>query len=192
MTRLAIFVSGNGSNMENIVHYIRDKYSHSIEVSCIISDNKEAYAFVRAASLSIPCVHLRKEELVSPSVLLPLLSQYKVDRIILAGYLRLISSFLIDAYPNKILNIHPALLPKYGGRGMYGMHVHKAVCEAGEKETGITIHEIDAEYDKGKIIFQATTTVSSLDTPDTIAEKVHSLEYQYFPRVIVQWIQGKL
>ena len=124
--------------------------------------------------------------------MLSLLEKHEIRYIILAGYLRLIPAFLLDAFPGRILNIHPALLPKYGGKGMYGHHVHEAVKAAGEHETGITIHVIDAEYDKGETLFQAKTTIDPVsDSPDDIAAKVHELEQRYFPEVIGKWIHKK-
>lgn len=189
---IAIFASGNGTNMEAITDYLAVRESEKIQVSLVLSDNPDAYVLQRAARKKIPTVVLSRVELNDAQVVLPLLRQYGVEYIILAGYLRLIPEFLIEAFPSRILNIHPALLPKYGGKGMYGHHVHEAVKAAGESVTGITIHEIDREYDKGRTVFQAETRLDTeAETPDSIAEKVHLLEQEHFPRVVVDWIKGK-
>ena len=133
-------------------------------------------------------ISFSREAFESGEAILDILKTYQIDFIVLAGFLWLIPEYLIQEYPNKIINIHPALLPKYGGKGMYGMNVHKAVVENKEKETGITIHYVNKEYDKGDVIFQAKCDVLSNDTPDTIAKKVHQLEYEHFPKVINQII----
>ncbi|MDO5036464.1 MAG: phosphoribosylglycinamide formyltransferase [Porphyromonas sp.] len=190
MKRIAIFASGNGTNMEAIVQYLRkgEGKESGIEVACVVCDVPGAYVLERAWKWDIPHYHLTKVQRNDPDYLLSLLREHEVEAIVLAGYLKLIPPFLLKAYPHRILNIHPALLPKYGGKGMYGMHVHEAVKRAGEAETGITIHVIDEEFDRGKTIFQAKTSVDPDDTPEEIAQKVHRLEHQHFPRVIVEWL----
>lgn len=190
MKKLTVFASGSGTNMEAIARYFQEKKEVPIEVACVITDRQDAYVQERAKALGIPSHYLTAEELRTPGYLLPLLKKYDTDAIILAGYLRLIPPFLLDAFPHKIVNIHPALLPKYGGRGMYGMKVHEAVKASGDEETGITIHLIDEEYDRGKILFQARTGLSPQDTPESIAEKVHVLEYRHFAPVIEDWLMG--
>lgn len=189
---LAIFASGSGSNAEAIIRYLHETHAAlGIRVACVISNKSDAYVLERAKGLGVPAHFLTSAELKTPETLLPLLAEYGVSHVVLAGYLALIPPFLIEAFPHRIVNIHPALLPKYGGKGMYGMHVHEAVCAAGETQTGITIHTIDEEYDRGTILFQATTEVSPLETPEEVAQKVHTLEHRYFPEVIVRWVNGE-
>lgn len=191
MTHIAIFASGNGTNMEQIADYLTAHPEADITVSCVVINRRDAYVRHRAEQRGIPVQYFTRAELASPDILLTYLRKQAVDAIILAGYMALIPPFLLEAYPGLILNIHPALLPKYGGKGMYGMHVHEAVCAAGEGETGITIHEIDTEYDRGRTIFQAQTELTPEDTPDDIAAKVHLLEKVHYPHVVVEWIETK-
>lgn len=188
MKKVALFASGNGTNMQKIAEYFQQHPMDEIEIVCVISDQKEAYVLERAKAFDIPSHYLTREQLNTPEVLLPLLKGYNVEAIILAGYLRLIPPFLLSAYPKRIVNIHPALLPKYGGKGMYGMHVHEAVKKAGEKVSGITIHIIDEDYDRGEILFQSTTSIDSSDTPIDIAHKVQKLEHAYFAPTIAKWL----
>lgn len=186
MVNLAIFASGKGTNADNICKYFKNH--PGIKVSCILSDRKAAGVFEVATKYRVPVVHLSKEMLHQPDKMLEILNEHAIDFIVLAGYLKLIPLEIINAYPNKIVNIHPALLPKYGGKGMFGMKVHEAVCNAQEKETGITIHYVDAQYDEGDIIFQTRVIVEQTDTPETVAEKIHALEITYFPKVIEELI----
>ncbi|MGL4632751.1 MAG: phosphoribosylglycinamide formyltransferase [Leadbetterella sp.] len=179
---LAIFASGSGSNAENIQIYF-DNHP-KVNISLIVTNNPEAGVIKRAHRLGVPCLVLNKETLKDENNLIRILAQFDIDYIILAGYLWLIPGFLVNKYPNKIINIHPALLPKYGGKGMYGQHVHEAVYNNKEKESGITIHFVNEQYDKGEFIFQATCKLSSEDTPEDIAQKVHQLEYEHFPKII--------
>lgn len=178
--------------MEAIAEYMAVHPGLNIRIGCVIVDREEAYVRVRAQKQGIPSHYLTAPELADENVVLPLLQQYGVDRIILAGYLKMVPTFLLNAYPHRILNIHPALLPSYGGKGMYGMHVHEAVHRAGECRTGITIHEIDEHYDRGRTIFQAEVEIDpATDTPEDIAKKVHVLEHAHFPRVIAEWATGR-
>ena len=188
MTQLAIFVSGSGSNAENIVRHFED--NAAIEVALIVSSSPTAYALERAKKLGIPSLVLTKEFQKSEKFV-DVLRTFSIDWIILAGYLWKIPQNLLKAYPNKILNIHPALLPKYGGKGMYGMKVHQAVKDTHETETGITIHYVNEHYDEGAIIEQVRTDILQDDTPETIAEKVHQLEYEHFPKVIEGLVNSK-
>lgn len=181
MKRAALFASGSGSNAENIIRYFEN--NPGVEFPLIISNKKDAYVHERAKNLGIPSFSFRKSDFESGEVL-ELLQQYAVDYIILAGFLLKIPENLLKAYPDKIINIHPALLPKFGGKGMYGNHVHEAVVANQEKKSGITIHYVNENYDEGEIIFQAKCEVLPTDTPDDVAEKVHALEYEYFPKVI--------
>ena len=183
---LAIFASGSGSNAENIVKYFEDH--PSIGVKEILSNKADALVHERAKNLGIPSRSFTKEEFKTETFLAGL---EEVDFIVLAGFLWLIPHYLIEAFPNKIINIHPSLLPKYGGKGMYGGHVHRAVIEAQEKESGITIHLVNEEYDKGEVLFQAKCQVEAGDTAEMLAEKIHQLEYEHFPKVIEEYVAGR-
>lgn len=179
---IAIFVSGGGTNCENLIKYFAD--SERVNCALVVSNRFDAYALVRAERLGVPTAVTPKTELNNPDVMLPLLQQYGIDFIVLAGFLPLVPSFLIDAYPRRIVNIHPALLPKYGGKGMWGRHVHEAVKAAGETETGMTVHWVTPVCDSGEIIAQYKVSLSPNDTVDDIAEKEHHLEMKYYPKVI--------
>ena len=179
---IAIFASGSGTNAENIIKYFSDSKTHNI--SFVLSNKKDAFVLERARNYSVKPVFFSKEELNDKTLMLSLLKENDIDLIVLAGYLKLIPEFLINAYPNKIVNIHPALLPKYGGKGMYGMNVHKAVVANNESETGITIHYVNAKYDDGLVIAQFKCLLNNSDTPDDVAQKIHSLEMEHFPQVI--------
>ena len=181
MKNIVIFASGSGSNAENIYNYIKD--NDEINISLIVTNNKNAYVIERAEKLNIPCEIITKSKFQDHDFVLNTLKKYNTDLIVLAGFLLLIPEYLINKY--KIINIHPALLPNYGGKGMYGDNVHKAVIENKEKESGITIHFVNNKYDDGKIIFQAKCEISQQDTFETLAEKIHALEYEHFPHVIV-------
>ena len=159
-----------------------------MSVSLVISSRADAYALVRASKLGVPTQVMSKSEFSDESLLMPLLRQYQVDFIVLAGFLLMVPDFLLSAYPQKIVNIHPSLLPKYGGKGMWGHHVHEAVKAAGDTETGITIHWVSEICDGGEIIAQYHTPLTTDDTPDDIAAKVHMLEQQYYPKVIEEII----
>ena len=182
MNKIAIFASGSGTNAENIIK--SSKENKKFEISAIFSNNKNAYVIQRAINHNINHYIFSRPEFYKTQKVLSILKEAKVDFIVLAGFLWLIPEYLIDAYPNKIINIHPALLPKYGGKGMYGMSVHKSIVENKEKESGITIHYVNKEYDEGNIIFQAKCSISENDTPEDVAKKVHELEYAHFPVVI--------
>jgi phosphoribosylglycinamide formyltransferase-1 len=181
---VAIFASGSGSNCENIIRYFRD--SDSVNIPLVISNKADAYVLERAKNLNVPTTIINKAQLNDPEVMLPLLRQYEIDFIVLAGFLPLIPNFLIEAFPRRIVNIHPALLPKYGGKGMWGHHVHEAVKAAGETETGMTVHWVTPVCDAGEIIAQYSTALLPSDTVDDIAEKEHQLEMKYFPLVLEQ------
>jgi len=182
MKRLAIFASGSGSNAENIYQYFKD--SHEIEVSLILTNNPKAGVIERAERLNIPYKIFNRAEFSSSSQITDKLLDLNIDFIVLAGFLWLIPSSFLNAFPNKIINIHPALLPKYGGKGMFGDYVHQAVSVAGDTETGITIHFVNDKYDDGAIIFQKAISIEKGEEPDSIASKVHALEYEFFPKVI--------
>ena len=182
MIRLAIMASGSGSNAENIVKY----FSHSteIEVAAIISNKADAYVLERAQYLHVPSYVMSRADMVGTDKLLNLLRELKTDWVILAGFLVLLPESIVNEYDGRILNIHPSLLPKFGGKGMYGDKVHQAVVKAREKESGITIHKIDANYDEGTTVFQAKIRVEPLDNAEKVAQKVHALEYKFYPKVI--------
>lgn len=182
MKNLAIFASGSGSNAENIIRYFAEKPGFCVKkVYCNVPD---AYVLERAKKYNVPTQVFNRAEFRNPDIILRQLQEEGTDFIILAGFLWLVPPCITNAYPNRIVNIHPALLPAYGGKGMYGHHVHEAVLAAGEKESGITIHYVNEHYDSGDIIFQATCPVLPDDTPDTLAARVHELEYAHFPHVI--------
>jgi phosphoribosylglycinamide formyltransferase-1 len=181
---IAIFVSGSGTNCENIIRYFKD--SEDYRMRLVASNRADAFALERAKRLGVPSAVVPKAELNKPEVILPLLREYDIDFIVLAGFLPLIPDFLIDAFPRRIVNIHPALLPRHGGKGMWGHHVHEAVKAAGDTETGITIHYVSPVCDGGEIIAQFSTAVEPDDTPETIADKVHELEMAHFPAVLEQ------
>ncbi|MEG2849386.1 MAG: phosphoribosylglycinamide formyltransferase [Bacteroidales bacterium] len=186
MKRLAVFASGSGTNAQNLITHFSSGCLANIEL--IICNNENAYVIQRAKKLNIKSIVLTKDELTSATIL-HILKVHNIDFIVLAGYLLKIPAILINNYPNKIINIHPALLPKFGGKGMYGHHVHQAVIDAGEKETGITIHLVNEVYDSGKILFKATCPVLLTDTADDIAAKIHILEQENFPRVVEEYIK---
>ena len=179
---IAIFVSGGGTNCENLIKYFAG--SERVNCALVVSNKFDAYALVRAERLHVPTAVTPKADLNNPDVMLPLLKKYNIEFIVLAGFLPLVPNFLIDAYPHRIINIHPALLPKYGGKGMWGHHVHEAVKEAGETETGMTVHWVTPVCDSGEIIAQYKVALSPDDTVDDIAEKEHLLEMKYFPKVV--------
>ena len=181
MKKIALFASGSGSNAENIIRYFEN--NPEIQFPLIVSNKSDAYVHERAKKLNLPSVTVNKSGFENGEVL-QLLKDYQIDFIVLAGFLLKVPENLITAYPNKIINIHPALLPKYGGKGMYGHHVHEAVVANKEKESGITIHYVNENYDEGEHIFQATCEVLPNDSAEDVAEKVHALEYKYFPEVI--------
>lgn len=190
MINIAIFASGSGSNAENIIRYFEG--NDNICVKLIVSNKADAYVHVRADKLGVKSVTFSRVDFESNEKVLDFLKEKSIDFIVLAGFLLKIPQNLIDAYPNKIINIHPALLPKYGGKGMYGDHVHKAVAEAAEKESGITIHYVNENYDEGGIIFQAVCKIEPADTYEDVAGKVHELEYMHFPVVIEQVIKRSI
>lgn len=182
MKKIAILASGSGSNAENIIQYF--KGSDSVEVTLILTNNASAGVIERGKRLDVPVVVFSRNNFSKSDTVIRLLKNNETDWVILAGFLWLIPESLIRAFPDRIINIHPALLPKYGGKGMWGHHVHEAVVRNQESESGITIHYVNEHYDEGEIIFQAQCPVTPTDTPETVAQKVHELEYRHFPEVI--------
>jgi len=179
--KIAIFASGSGSNAENIINYFSNR--PEISFPLILCNKKEAFVHERAKKLHIPSITFDKNQLENGEVL-SILQKEEIDFIVLAGFLLKVPPTILSAYPDKIVNIHPALLPKYGGKGMYGMKVHEVVVANGEKESGITIHYVNERYDEGAIISQYKCEVLPSDSPEDVARKIHALEYEYFPRVI--------
>ncbi|MBI4648662.1 MAG: phosphoribosylglycinamide formyltransferase [Bacteroidia bacterium] len=186
--RIAIFASGSGTNTENIVKY----FSHhpSVQVSCILTNNDKAYVIERAKLLGIPYLVFNKEQFAATDFVLSYLLDNKIDFIVLAGFLWLVPEKFIKRFNKKIINIHPALLPKYGGKGMYGMNVHNAIYQNKETETGITVHYVNEVYDEGAIIFQVKCRIEPEDTPESIAQKAHRLEYEHYPKIIETIVLG--
>lgn len=185
--KIVIFASGSGTNAENIIKHFQD--ADNIEVSAVLSNRRSAGALKKAHRLNVKALLFDREALYNSHEILNVLRDINPDLIVLAGFLWLMPSNILDEFQGRIINIHPALLPKYGGKGMYGARVHEAVIENREKESGITIHYVNSKYDEGKIIFQATTPVAEEDTPDSLAGKIHKLEYRYFPEVIQQLLE---
>lgn len=188
MKNIAIFASGSGTNAKNIAEYF--KTVKKIHVSLILSNRPDAFVLDRAKKLGIPSLVFTRKDFYESDSILDALRENEIDFIVLAGFLWFIPDNLLKAFPRRIINIHPALLPKYGGKGMYGEKVHQAVIRSGDKQTGITIHYVNDHYDEGEIIFQDLLDILPEDTAESIAQKVHSLEYKHFPRVIEEVINN--
>ncbi|HLO89833.1 MAG: phosphoribosylglycinamide formyltransferase [Chloroflexota bacterium] len=186
MKRIAVFASGNGSNAQHITEYFSK--NDSVKVAAIYCNNPKAYVIQRAAALNIPLVLFDREKFYAEDTILKDLISRKIDLIVLAGFLWLMPGNILKCYHHRIINIHPALLPKYGGKGMFGSAVHEAVIDNKEKESGITVHLIDEMYDRGQTLLQIKCEVTDEDTPETLAEKIHHLEYEYYPKVILGYI----
>ena len=185
--RIAIFASGSGTNAEAIIKYFKDH--PLIKIELVLTNNPKALVLERAKKFAVPAKVFNREEFTSDEVV-RWLREYGVTHIVLAGFLWLIPTSILKSYPNQIINIHPALLPKFGGKGMYGMKIHELIRSLNETETGITIHLINDKYDEGPILYQGRCEVASTDTPKDIAHKVHQMEYANYPFVIEQWILG--
>lgn len=182
LKRIVIFASGSGTNAENIIKYFHK--TDLAKVVLVLSNRKEAKVLERAKNLGVDAVHFTREQLFSSDKILKIIQKARPDLIVLAGFLLKFPENILNEFPNKVINIHPALLPKYGGKGMYGNFVHEAVLQNKEKESGISIHYVNENYDEGALIFQEFITISDEDTADTIAEKIHKLEHEWFPKVI--------
>ena len=180
--RVVIFASGSGSNAQKIVEYL--SVSDIARVVMIFSNRKDAYILQRAEKMNIPAVVFDRSDFYENDVIFNQLNSLNPDLIVLAGFLWKVPEKIVNAFPKRIINIHPALLPKYGGKGMYGDHVHRAVIENREMVSGITIHYVNEKYDDGAIIFQAKCEVSDEDTPETLAGKIHALEYSHYPKIV--------
>lgn len=187
--RIAIFASGNGSNAEEVMRYF--EYHPSIEIKLLLSNNPKAAVLQRAEKFRVKTETFRRAQFTSSYETLTLLKENNITHLVLAGFMWLVPDYLTHNFSGKIINIHPALLPKFGGKGMYGMFVHEAVKASAETETGITIHEVNEHYDEGKIVFQATCSVDENDTPQSIALKVQQLEHMHYPKTIERWVLNK-
>lgn len=187
MKKIAIFASGSGSNAENIINYFQNDAENVVKI--VFCNKPNAYVLERAKRLNVPTFVFGREDFYHSGMVLNELKRLDIDMIVLAGFLWKVPDAIIEAYRERVVNIHPALLPSYGGKGMYGMKVHESVIAAGEKESGITIHYVNDHYDEGATIFQARCEITPEDTPDTLAEKVHALEYEHFPRVIKEVLE---
>tara|TARA_B100000809_G_scaffold266599_1_gene330163 strand:+ start:18976 stop:19548 length:573 start_codon:yes stop_codon:yes gene_type:complete len=182
MKRMVVFASGSGTNAENIIKYFQK--TNLAEVTLVLSNKSDAKVLYRAEKLSVPSESFTKSEFIDSDKIITILRKESPDLIVLAGFLLKFPEFILKEFPNKVINIHPALLPKYGGKGMYGMHVHESVVKHKEPETGITIHYVNENYDEGAVIFQERFQLSENDTAASVASKIHELEYEYFPKVI--------
>lgn len=182
MKKIAIFVSGNGTNCENLIRHFLSSETARVEI--VISNRADAFALTRAGNLGVESAVIDKTDFAEPDNVLPLLKKHGIDYIVLAGFLLMIPDYLINEYDGRILNIHPSLLPKYGGRGMYGHHVHEAVKAAGETETGITIHRVSNVCDGGEIVAQFKVSLTAADEVSDIEAKIHELEMKHFPEVV--------
>ena len=187
--RIAIFASGSGSNAQRIAEYFAGK--GLLEITAIYCNNPKAYVLERAKLLGIPSVLFDRDNFYNTTSILEDLKRRETDWIVLAGFLWLIPESILKAFPQRIINIHPALLPAFGGKGMFGMKVHQAVIASGDKESGITIHYVNEHYDEGNIVFQARCPISNEDTPEMLAAKIHELEYENFPVVIGKLVAGE-
>jgi len=188
MNKIAIFASGSGTNAQNIIEYFNTK--KTAVVSCVLSNKSDAYVLKRAQNFNIPTLTFNRQEFYESAKVLDFLIENEINWIVLAGFLWLVPENIVDSFPGRIVNIHPALLPKHGGKGMYGLNVHKTVIENKESETGITIHFVNKKYDEGNIIFQTRCSVNNADTPGSLADRVHQLEYKYYPLIIEQLIKN--
>lgn len=189
MTNLAIFASGTGSNAEKIIEYFEG--NDRIQVALVVCNKPTAGVLKIAEKHGISSILIEKTAFFSQNSCVEVLKAHQIDFIVLAGFLWKVPDALVNAYRGKIVNIHPALLPKYGGKGMYGMHVHEAVIQAGETESGITIHHVNEHYDEGNIIFQAKCPIEPGDTPEILAQKIHVLEHRHFPVVIAELLNSE-
>jgi phosphoribosylglycinamide formyltransferase-1 len=188
MKRIAIFASGSGTNAQKIIEHFQD--NENIEVSLVLTNNEKAFVLKRASDLKVPAYLFNRSMFYETNEVHDILRDVGIDFIVLAGFLWLVPSNLLTTWSGRIVNIHPALLPKFGGKGMYGDRVHRAVIEAGEKQTGISIHYVNEVYDDGEIIFQEKFDILPGDTPESIAERIHVLEHKHFPRVIEELVSG--
>lgn len=186
--KIAIFASGSGSNTQSIIEYFQQK--ENIEIALIMCNKSNAFVVQRAQKLGVKCIVFNSETFKNNLGFLDILSKYEVNWIVLAGFLLKIPEYIIEDFQGKIINIHPALLPKHGGKGMYGMNVHRSVIENNETESGISIHYVNKNYDEGKMIFQASCAINAGDSPEDLANKIRLLEHQHYPKVIEETIKN--
>ena len=187
--KIVIFASGSGTNAENIIKYFQN--TDNVEVAALLSNRRSAGALKRAHDLNVKALLFDKQALYYSHEVLNVLRDIEPDLIVLAGFLWLMPGDILEEFPDRIINIHPALLPKYGGKGMFGSRVHEAVIENKETESGITIHYVNPKYDEGQVIFQNTVSIAENDTPESLAGKIHELEYKHFPEVIQKLLEEK-
>lgn len=187
MKKIAIFASGSGTNAENLINFFSNE--KRARVSIVLTNRSDAFVIERAKRLSVDTMVFDRDDFYNTGRVAMELAVRDIDMIVLAGFLWLVPKQIIDAYPGRIINIHPALLPAYGGKGMYGDRVHRAVIENSERESGITIHYVNEKYDEGSIIFQAKCRVEQDDTPESLAKKIHELEYRHFPEVVARVLE---
>tara|TARA_B110000503_G_scaffold135011_1_gene214793 strand:+ start:1703 stop:2293 length:591 start_codon:yes stop_codon:yes gene_type:complete len=190
MSKVAIFASGAGSNADRILQFLAERQS-LVEIDCIVTNRELAGIYTVAKKFDVPIYYFSNSDFAEGTLVLDFLQKREVEWIVLAGFLRKIEPIMVDAFENKIFNLHPALLPKYGGKGMYGKFVHEAVLAAGEKESGISIHLVNREFDKGAILFQANCDIAKGQTVEGLAEKIQKLEHEYFALTIVQHINNR-
>ena len=190
MKNIAVFASGSGTNAQNLIEYFQ--LHPSFRVTLIVCNKPDAGVIARAEKLNVPVSIISKNDLANSNTLLQTLKQYDIEIIVLAGFLLLIPPYLVHAFPQRIINIHPALLPKFGGKGMYGSKVHESVIAQGENESGITIHLVNEHYDEGAILFQANCEIAPNETVDSLAQKIHALEYKHYPKVIENYLLNQL
>lgn len=186
MKTLAIFASGEGTNAENLINYFSRRAT--ARVALVVTNRRQAGVVARAERLGVPVEWVPAEQWADEARVTAMLRRYGIDAIVLAGYLLLLPAWLVDAYDGRIVNIHPALMPRHAGKGMYGMRVHQDVLRCGDKETGITVHLVDTHYDHGRTLFQAKCPVLADDTPEDVAARVHGLEYRHYPEVVEKWL----
>ncbi|MBS0009929.1 MAG: phosphoribosylglycinamide formyltransferase [Bacteroidales bacterium] len=186
MTNIAIFASGSGTNAQKLMEYFST--TETAKVRLVLSNKADAFVLERAAKFSVPTIVFDRDDLYTNGRILKILMEHEIDFIVLAGFLWLVPADILNHYPGRVINIHPALLPAYGGKGMYGMRVHEAVIDNRDKESGISIHYVNKHYDEGDIIFQAKCEVRPDDSPESLAERIHKLEYKYYPEVLEKLI----
>lgn len=188
MKNIVLFASGSGTNVQNIIDFFNK--DASARVAAVFCNNPKAFVIQRCQTAGVPCIIFNRDDFYNTRRVLELIKAFEADLVVLAGFLWLVPEYLVDEYPKRILNIHPALLPDFGGKGMYGMYVHEAVIGAKKRVSGITIHVVDKEYDEGKTVFQAKTKITKDDTAQSLANKIHELEQKHFPQVIKEYLQN--
>ncbi len=187
---IVLFASGSGTNVQNIIDFFNK--DTGVHVAAVFCNNPKAFVIQRCQTAGVPCIIFNRDDFYTSRRVLELVKAFNADLVVLAGFLWLVPEYLVDEYPQRILNIHPALLPDFGGKGMYGMYVHEAVIAANKSVSGITIHVVDKMYDEGKTVFQAETNITKEDTAQSLANKIHELEQKHFPQVIKEYLVSEL